>query len=234
MFCSPHNPVGRVWKKEELEQLANIAVKHDLYVISDEIWYDFIMPGYQHTVLATVNEQLEDKLITCTAPSKSFNLAGLMTSNIIISNDYLRETFCREMESVRGDMIGILGYKACELAYTNGESWLDQLLQIIDTNQRLVRSFFEEHYPLVKAPLIEGTYLQWLDFRGIGLTCEELEEFMHKDAEFFTDEGYIFGEEGIGFERVNLAVPTNVLLEALNRLGKALDKKEAFRGRVGK
>ncbi|CAM3308210.1 MalY/PatB family protein [Filibacter tadaridae] len=225
LFCSPHNPVGRVWKKEELEQLAEIAVKHDVYVISDEIWYDFVMPGYTHTVLATVNEKLNDQLITCTAPSKSFNLAGMMMSNIIISNEEIRERFRHELETVRGDMVGILGYKACELAYEKSENWLDELLKLIDTNQRVVHNYFKENFPQIKASLVEGTYLQWLDFNALGMTNEELEEFMHMDAQFFTDEGYIFGEEGNGFERINLALPTDALEEALHRLGTALKKR---------
>ncbi|MDY0404197.1 MalY/PatB family protein [Virgibacillus sp. 179-BFC.A HS] len=224
IFCSPHNPVGRVWTKDELEKLAEIAVKHDLYVVSDEIWYDLVMPGYEHTVLATVNEKLNDKLITCTAPSKTFNLAGLLTSNTIISNDDLREKFNQALAVVRANMVGVLGYKACELAYTKSEAWLDELLQLIDTNQRLVHDYFEENFPEIKAPLIQGTYLQWVDFNALGMTDEELENFMHMEAEFFTDEGYIFGKEGSGFERINLALPTDALEEALNRLGAALRK----------
>jgi len=226
LFCSPHNPVGRVWTKEELEKVAEIAVKHDLYVISDEIWYDIIMPGYQHTVLAKVNEALQDKIITCTSPSKTFNLAGMMTSNIIISNEDTREQFRHEIEVTRGDMIGILGYKACELAYRKEEAWLDELNTLIDTNQRFVHNYFKEHFPLIKAPLIEGTYLQWIDFTGLNMSVYDLEEFLHMEAEFFTDEGYIFGEEGNNYERINLALPTDALKEALDRLVKALQQKE--------
>ncbi|PID14616.1 aminotransferase [Sporosarcina sp. P34] len=226
LFCSPHNPVGRVWKKEELEKLAGIAVKHDLYVISDEIWYDFIMPGHQHTVLATVNEELTDKLITCTAASKSFNLAGMMASSIIISNKKIREQFNQELAVETGNMVGILGYKAYELAYTKSEAWLDELLKVIDTNQHLVHDYFKEYFPQIKAPLIEGTYVQWLDFNALGLDQEELESFLQKDAAFFTTSGYIFGEEGNGFERINLALPTDALEEALHRLGAALKKSK--------
>ncbi|ARK22015.1 pyridoxal phosphate-dependent aminotransferase [Sporosarcina sp. P26b] len=225
IFCSPHNPVGRVWKRDELEKVAEIAVKHSLYVISDEIWYDFVMPGYTHTVLATVNEKLNDLLITCTAPSKSFNLAGMMNSSTIISNEELREKFRHELGIVRGDLVGILGYKACELAYTKSEAWLDELLKLLDVNQRLVHEYFKENFPQIKAPLVEGTYLQWLDFRELDMTNEELEEFLHMEAEFFTDEGYVFGEEGNGFERINIALPTDALEEALHRLGKALQRK---------
>lgn len=218
LFCSPHNPVGRVWTEAELTRLAEIAVANDIYVISDEIWYDFVMPGYEHTVLATLSEKLHERLITCTAPSKTFNLAGMMTSNIIISDKKLREAFKRELAHMRGNMVGTLGYKACELAYTTAEDWLDELVLLIDKNQRMVHEFFKENYPQIKAPLIEGTYLQWLDFSALGMTDAELEEFLHMEAEFFTDEGYIFGREGSGYERINLALPTDALEEALERL----------------
>lgn len=225
LFCSPHNPVGRVWTKEELEKVAEIAVKHDLYVVSDEIWYDFVMPGHEHTVLATVNQQLQDKLITCTAPSKSFNLAGMMISNIIISNEETREAYEEALRLVRGDMVGALGYEACELAYNEGEAWLDELLTVIEKNQHIVKDYFDKHFPQITAYLSEGTYLQWIDFNDLGMTDEELEAFMHTEAEFFTDEGYIFGEEGSGYERINVALPTDVLKAALERLGKALKKR---------
>lgn len=225
LFCSPHNPVGRVWTKEELEKVAEIAVKHDLYVISDEIWYDFVMPGYEHTVLATVNEQLQEKLITCTAPSKSFNLAGMMISNIIISNEETREAYQEALGIVRGDMVGILGYKACELAYNEGEEWLDELLKIIETNQHVVKDYFDNNFPQIKAYISEGTYLQWIDFNALGMTDEELEAFMHMEAEFFANAGYIFGEEGSGYGRINIALPTDALTAELERLGEALRKK---------
>ncbi|GKV65884.1 MULTISPECIES: MalY/PatB family protein [unclassified Sporosarcina] len=225
LFCSPHNPVGRVWTLDELEKVAAIAVKHDLLIISDEIWYDFTMPGYKHTVLATVSDQVQANLITCTAPSKTFNLAGMMTSNVIISDQDLRETYKRELEIIRADMVGILGYKACELAYTESEGWLEELLEVINTNQHVVHDYFKNHFPSIKAPLIEGTYLQWIDFRALNISHEELEEFLHNEAYFFTDEGYVFGEEGRGFERVNLALPTVALQQALERLGNSLKKR---------
>lgn len=225
LFCSPHNPVGRVWTREELERIADIALRHGLYVISDEIWHDITMPGYQHTVFATVNEHLMDRLITCTAPSKSFNLAGLMTSNIIIANPELRERFCSALQAIHGDRIGVLGYRACELAYAHAEDWLLELLKVVDRNQHLVQDFFQKNFPQITAPLVEGTYLQWLDFRALGWSDEELEMFLHEEAQFFTDEGYIFGAEGSGYERINLALPTDALMEALERLRKALERR---------
>lgn len=231
LFCSPHNPVGRVWTREELERIASIVQKHDLYVISDEVWYDLVMPGYRHTVLATVDASLQDRVITCTAPSKTFNLAGMMTSNIIIADEELRERFRKALQELHGDRVGILGYKACELAYTRSEDWLEELLGVLDTNQRLVHDFFRSHFPQLTAPLVEGTYVQWVDFRALGWSDAELEEFLHQEAHFFTDEGYVFGVEGSGFERINLALPTDALAEALERLKQALERRGIAAGK---
>ena len=224
LFSSPHNPVGRVWKKEELEKLAKIAIKNDVLIVSDEIHCDLIMPGYQHTVFATLGKDIEDKLITCFAPSKTFNLAGLATSAIIISNEKLRVQYNDTLATMRSASVNVLGYKACEIAYNEGEKWLAELITVLDTNQKLVKKYFEDHYPKIKAPLIEGTYLQWLDCRALGLSNEELEKFMHMEAEFFTDEGYVFGEEGSGYERINLAAPTSVIKESIEIWGEALKK----------
>lgn len=225
LFCSPHNPVGRVWTKEELEKLADIVIKHDLFLISDEIWYDFVANGHHHHVTATIHPQLTSRMISCTAPSKSFNLAGAGLSNIIIEDPDVRSRFKKEVALVRGDLINAFGYKACELAYTQSERWLDELLKVIRTNHQLVHDFFKQEFPLIKAPLPEGTYLQWLDFRALGLSNEELEHFLHEEAEFFTDEGYIFGSEGDGFERINVALPTKQLDIQLKKLKAALVRR---------
>lgn len=224
LFCSPHNPVGRVWKKEELEKVAEIAVKNNLIVVSDEIWADLIMPGYEHYMMGRLGGEIEERLITCTAPSKTFNLAGLATSSIIIKNKELREKYSEMLQIMRSASVNILGFKACEIAYNQAEKWLEELLVVLDTNQKAVKEFFEKKFPKIKVKLIEGTYLQWLDFRALGISDEELERFMHMDAQFFTDEGYIFGEEGSGYERINLAAPTWVIERELERLGKVLEK----------
>ena len=224
ILCSPHNPVGRVWKKEELEKVAEIAVKNNLIVVSDEIWADLIMPGYEHYMMGRLGGEIEERLITCTAPSKTFNLAGLATSSIIIKNKEIREKYSEMLQVMRSASVNILGFKACEIAYNQAEKWLEELITVLDTNQKLVKEFFEKKFPKIKARLIEGTYLQWLDFKVLEISDEELERFMHMDAQFFTDEGYIFGEEGSGYERINLAAPTWVIEAELERLGKALEK----------
>lgn len=222
LFCSPHNPVGRVWKKEELLKIKETVLKHNLWLFSDEIHFDLIMPGYEHTVFQSLGTDLAVRTITFTAPSKTFNIAGLGISNIIIADEGMRRRFTKAQECGAGALFTALSYKACEICYTECGAWLDECLSVIDTNQHVVRQFFETHHPEIKAPLIEGTYLQWLDFRMLGLDYKELERFMIYTAQVFFDEGYIFGEEGRGFERINLAAPTAVITETLERLDAAL------------
>jgi putative C-S lyase len=222
IFCSPHNPVGRVWKKEELLRVAEICLRHNVLVISDEIHFDILLPPAQHTVFAALSKEAEQNCIVCTAPSKTFNLAGLATSNIIIPNKDIRERLKKEFSTNAIFMVGNLGLKACEIAYTQCGPWLDGFLRLLQKNHELVKNYFAAHIPQVKVFPIEGTYLQWLDFRAFGMKAQALEDFMVKKAQWFTDEGILFGKEGAGFERINLACPASVLEEALARLKKAL------------
>lgn len=224
LFCSPHNPVGRVWTKEELTKVGEICLRNEVRIISDEIHFDLIMPGYQHTVFASLNEELANNVITCTAPSKTFNLAGLQTSNIIIPSKKIRILYRREVEAQGLSTLNILGYKACEIAYTQCEDWLDQFIELVYHNHLVLKAYIEENVPQIKVHVLEGTYLQWMDFRELNLHQNELEELMHSKAELFFDEGYIFGDEGIGFERMNIACPTNILVQALERLKAAIDE----------
>lgn len=217
IFCSPHNPVGRVWTEVELRQVAEICIKNNLLLVSDEIHHDLIMPGHHHTVMQNVSRELEDIIITCTAASKTFNLAGLQVSNIIIPNTSLRQRF-EEGLRVIGPSVGALGILGTQLAYDCAENWLDELIQVIDGHQKWVHEEFLKECPSVKARKIEGTYLQWIDFRSLGLGKAELEHLMQKEAFAFLDEGYIFGEGGVGFERINLAAPRKVIEETVHRM----------------
>ena len=226
ILCSPHNPVGRVWTKEELEKIGKIALKNNLIVVSDEIHFDIIIPGHKHTVFQTLSEELAEITITCTAPTKTFNLAGVGVSNIIIKNKKLREKFRNSQEKSATHVFSPLPYRACEIAYSQCEEWLTLFLELVDRNQKTVNKFFEEKFIELKAPLIEGTYLQWIDFRALELKNEELKKFMNEKAKLFFSEGYTFGEKGSGFERINLAVPSAVLEKALDRLYNAI--KEDF------
>jgi cysteine-S-conjugate beta-lyase len=218
LFCSPHNPVGRVWKKEELERVAEICLQNDVLIISDEIHFDLIMPGYEHTVFAKISEEVANNMIVCTAPSKTFNLAGMQTSNIIIPNKKIREAYMDEVTSNGFFNINILGYEACRIAYTECEEWLGELIKLIHHNHLELKKYMAENLPEVKVYDLEGTYLQWMDFNAYGLDKDELERVMHMDAKVFFDEGYVFGEEGHGFERMNIACPTKVMMTALERL----------------
>ncbi|MGH8279603.1 MAG: MalY/PatB family protein [Gammaproteobacteria bacterium] len=220
LFCSPHNPTGRVWTQTELQELAAIVLANNLVLVSDEIHADLILPGHRHTVVATLGTELAARTLVCTAPSKTFNLAGLSTSNIVIPNAELRARFVTELESTGFLFLTTLGYKACELAYTRGEPWLRGLLELIRQNHALVRRFMAERLPKITVFDLEGTYLQWLDFRALGKTPAELQAINEQQALVFFDEGTIFGEEGAGFERMNLATPTAAVAAALERLAR--------------
>lgn len=226
LFCSPHNPVGRVWTEEELEKLANIAVENNLTVVSDEVWYDFVRADQKHIVLDTVHSELSDHLITCTSASKTFNLAGIASSNNIIRDEALRNKFIEEIDRSNYSNVNILGYEATKIAYREAEEWLDQVLEVIYSNQEMVKEFFEENYPDIKAPVSEGTYVQWVDFRALGLSDEELENFLNKN-QFFTNQGYAFGNKGSGYARVNVALPREMLKKQLEHLLEGLLKREA-------
>lgn len=219
LFCSPHNPTAKVWSKEELEKVGEICLKNNVLIISDEIHFDLIMPGHKHTVFASISEELANNIIVCTAPSKTFNLAGMQTSNIIITNKTIRDAYLKEVESQGFFELNILGYKACEIAYTKCEKWLDELIKLIYHNHLELKKYIEQNIPVIKVYDLEGTYLQWMDFSGLGLNKDELEKLMH-ESDLFFDEGYIFGEEGNGYERMNLACPTKTVMQALERLKK--------------
>lgn len=222
LFCSPHNPVGRVWKKEELRRVSEICLKHDVIVLSDEIHFDILLEGAEHTIFSTLSKEAEQNCVIFTAPSKTFNLAGMQVSNVFIPNGEIFTRVQREFFTNSIFMLNNLGIKACEIAYSQCGSWLDEFLKLLEKNHRLVKEFFAKNIPLVKVYPIEGTYLQWLDFRAYNMKPEVLENFMVFEAQWFTDEGILFGKEGAGFERINLACPTSVLEEALERLRKAL------------
>lgn len=221
LLCSPHNPVGRVWTKEELQRIGDICLKHDVKIVSDEIHSDFVYPGYQHHILPTVDERFQDISIICTAPSKTFNLAGLQISNIFIPNPAIRKAFKRAMSAVGYSQVNMLGLHACQAAYENGREWLEQLKLYLQSNLDFVKEYLEKNLPQIKLIEPEGTYLIWLDCRGLGLSEEELEDLMVHKAKLWLDSGAIFGKAGEGFERINIACPQSTLKEALERLKNA-------------
>lgn len=226
ILCSPHNPVGRVWSIEELKELANICMENDVIIISDEIHNDLIMPGFTHTVLASINKDISNNVITCTAPSKTFNLAGVQASNIIIENSQLRNLYKEEQSRSGFDCMGSFAYLTCKLAYNYGKDWYKELIKMIYNNYNVLKKYLSDNLPQVKVYPLEGTYLVWLDFSAFGLTKEELEEKLIKDCNVFMDEGHMFGDEGNLFERMNIACPTSKIVEALDRICKVFNHKK--------
>lgn len=223
ILCSPHNPIGRVWTEEELRKLASICNSNGVMILSDEIHFDFVFPGHKHTVLATLSDEIAQNNIFCTAPSKTFNLGGVQVSNIIIPNPKLRERYNEYHKSMGMLALNMFAYKIGELVYNTCGDWFEELMQVLDTNRKLVEQYITTYLPQIKVIPLEGTYLQWLDCRALGMSGKELETFMQEKAELFLDEGYIFGEEGDGFERWNLACPTKYIQEGLERLRKAVE-----------
>lgn len=224
VLCNPHNPIGKVWSYEELLQIGQLCKKHHVIVISDEIHMDFIYQGCQHIPFYNVDESFKEFTVICSAPSKTFNLAALHTSNIIIANKELRELFVAEkLASGIGDP-NIFGLDACQAAYTFGDKWVDELIDYLQGNIDFMIKFFNERLPKVKVVKPQGLYLIWVDMRALGLNKDELEELMLKSAHLYLDEGYIFGTGGEGFERFNVACPRSVLEKALLQLENALNK----------
>lgn len=221
ILCSPHNPVGRVWTEEELRRIGEICLKYDVKIVSDEIHSDFVYPGFVHHVLTTVDERFRDISIVCTAPSKTFNLAGLQVSNVWIPNPELRRVFEQKISAVGYSEVNMLGLHACQAAYEGGREWLEQLKEYLKGNLDFVRNYLKENIPQIKLIEPEGTYLVWLDCRELGLSEKELEQFIAQKAKLWLDDGVIFGKAGEGFERVNIACPRATLKEALERLKKA-------------
>lgn len=217
ILCNPHNPVGRVWTKEELERLGDICLKHGVFVVSDEIHADFVFER-KHTVFSEVKEAYRDISMICTSPSKTFNIAGLQISNIFISNPEKATTFRRQVAAAGYSQVGLPGLVACEAAYRHGDEWLEGVLAYIKANAEFTRAYLQEHLPRVKMTKLEGTYLVWLDFRDYGLTDKELDEKILNQAGLWLDSGAVFGKCGEGFQRINIACPRKTLQQALDRL----------------
>ena len=221
LLCNPHNPVGRVWTKEELTRLGDICVKHHVTVVSDEIHEDFVFKG-KHQVFANIKKEYEEITVTCTAPSKTFNIASLMISNILIPNPELKRKFKHQMDAAGISQLNVLGLVACEAAYEHGEEWYQAMKAYVKENIEFVKQYVEEQLPGVNMVEHEGTYLVWLDFRGTGLSVEELDDKIINQAKLWLDSGKIFGSCGEGFQRINVACPRKVLEEALERIKNAV------------
>jgi cystathionine beta-lyase len=229
ILCSPHNPSGRVWTQEELETLGRIAVERDLLVVADEIHHDLVYGGHRHQVFAALSPELAQQTITCIAPSKTFNTAGLATAAVVAPNPDLHKKFEDEAERSGFDLGNALGIVAFEAAYAHGGDWLDELLPYLEANIDFMESFLAVRLPKVRLVRPEGTYLALLDCRGLGLDPAALNDFFLKKARVYFSDGKIFGEEAAGFVRINFGCPRALLAEALERIERAV--KEL--GRMG-
>lgn len=225
LLCSPHNPVGRVWTKEELSRYADICIRNGVKIVADEIHEDFTYPGFTHTTFATISKEAAQNAIICTAPSKTFNIAGLQTSNILIPNPEIRKAFQDALDSFGYDQLNTMGLVACEAAYSYGREWLDTVKEYIRLNVDFTRDYLKENLPKMKLIEPEGTYLLWIDASAYGLSDEDLEHKVVYDCHLWLDMGYIFGPEGNGFLRFNPACPRETLIKGLTLL------KEGFEGK---
>lgn len=222
IFCNPHNPVGRVWTKEELKKLTSIAKKYDLLIISDEIWSDITMKGFKTTSMIDAASDYLDNIVVTTSASKTFNLAGLSCSNILIPNTSKKRDFIKELEKAHLS-INALGFVGTKAAYKYGKPWMEEMLLVVEENYKYAKEFFEKNIKGSVVSPLEGTYVMWVDLRCLDLDKAKLESLMKDEALLYLTEGYVFGEEGIGFERFNIACPKSVLIKSLNRLKAVLE-----------
>jgi len=218
ILCSPHNPVGRVWTRDELVRMGEICLRHGVTIVADEIHQDFVFPPNRHLVFAAIDPRFAAITVTCTSPSKTFNLAGLHNANIFIANETLRSKFRQEYASCGLSQPSVAGLAACKAAYKGGGQWLDELIAYIGGNMSLLREFLQTQLPKIKFVEPEGTYLAWLDFSEFGLSAKELDTLITHKCKLWLSSGHTFGAGGKNFQRMNIACPRTVLQEALGRL----------------
>ena len=223
ILCSPHNPVGRVWTKDELSRLAEICEKHNVIIFADEIHNDFILPGHTHTVFSTISQYAAQNSIVSTSASKTFNLAGLQFSTNFIQNPVLKKKFHDERDKTGYDGPSIMGLVATQAAYQNGKSWLTALKNHLQENLDFLRNWLKTNLPKVRLIEPEGTFLLWLDFSAYNFSDKELDEIIVHKAKVWLDRGTMFGSEGNNFQRINIATPRPLLQEALERIKNALE-----------
>lgn len=217
LLCNPHNPSGRVFTKEELTAMGDICVKHGVTVVSDEIHNDFVFRG-EHTVFASIKKEFEDICVVCTSPSKTFNLASMMISNIFVPNKDLRQKFQHQVDAAGISQLGVLGLVATQTAYEKGDEWYENMLKYVWENIAYVKKYVKDNMPGMNVIDGEGTYLLWLDFRGTGIDADELDRRIIYDAKLWLDSGKIFGKTGTGFQRINVAAPRKTIEECMKRI----------------
>ena len=222
IISNPHNPVGRAWSHQELETLAAICLKNNILILSDEIHCDLVLPGYKHSPIASISAEIAEITVTCIAPSKTYNLAGLSTSSLIIPNHVLRKYFNRKIDSLHIGNGNILGTVASVAAYSEGEEWLEALLEYLDKNAEYVINYCRELIPEIIPVRPEATYMMWLDCRKLGMNGKELQEFFVSKAGVGLNEGSAFGPGGEGFMRINIGTTRQIVARAMEQIKKAV------------
>jgi cystathionine beta-lyase len=222
ILCNPQNPIGRLWNREELIRMGEIVIRHEAIVISDEIHCEILYQGYKHTPFASISEEFAQKSVVCMAPSKTFNLAGLEASSIIIPNKELRDKFTDQMSGIVPGL-NVFGLTAMEAAYRYGDEWLEQVLIYLQGNLEIITEYFAKRIPKIKVIKPQGTYLLWLDCRELGMDNLSLRSFIRDKARVGLNDGFIFGAAGSGFLRMNIACPRVILNEALGRIEAAVN-----------
>ena len=228
ILCNPHNPVGRVWTKDELVRIADICLKHGVTMLVDEVHADFIYPGHKFTSFMTLDEKYREKLIVCTSPSKTFNVAGLQPASIIMPNPEVKAKFETEKAAAGYSNAPIMSLLATTTCYEMGSDWVAELVAYITENKNYFKKFVEENFPKAYFVEPEGTYLIWVDFSAYGYSDEELEHTMLEEAHLWLDSGKIFGPATAQFERFNIACPRSTIETALNQLKEALDNHKKW------
>ena len=221
LLCSPHNPVGRVWTLEELEAVGSLCAKHGVIIVSDEIHSDFTYEGHTHHIFASVSDAFAQNSVICTSPSKTFNIAGLQISNIFVPNPELRKKVKDAIAATGYCEVNYFALAACETAYREGETWLNELRKYLTDNLHYVYAYLMKYLPEIRLVEPEGTYLLWLDCRNLKMTEKERIDAIENKGKLWLDTGSMFGEAGTGYERINIACPRATLEECLNRLRKA-------------
>lgn len=224
ILCSPHNPIGRVWKANELEEILRLCIKYDVIILSDEIHSDLVFKGYKHIPISSLSEEANKRCITLNSPTKTFNIAGLSISTAIIPDPELKRKFISTSNKNGANMLNVFGLTAAEAAYAGCGKWLDDLLIYLENNLDTLVEYFKNNIPSIKVIRPEATYLAWLDCRNLPIKAEKLKEFFVNEAGVGLNDGVTFGEEGLGFQRINFACPRDLMLEGLEKIKNAVAK----------
>lgn len=222
ILCNSHNPIGRVWTREELERLGNLCCRYDVLILSDEIHADLALFEHQHTVMASISEEIAARTLTAMAPSKTFNIAGMINSIIVASNPDILKKYNKELFALHLDLGNVMGHVALKAAYLHGEEWLNAMLKYLESNINVALDYFRQELPEIRIDRPEGSFLLWLDFNKTGYSHEECGNLLLKRGKIALNDGLSFGDEGRGFFRMNIGCPQSVMLDGLERINKAL------------